>query len=258
MLPADFEEIFPKSQMEARVCVRFSVADMLNSNSTEQTFFGIVDRLPAVVLQNVDQITIQTRLNHPIGDDYGVELRMPKQEYWREIIQYLVEKGICDRHKGNSLVGWIGQSSDQPRSSKTDRKKPSHTRKINHIKLQYHLGKLVKAKAYIAANFNGLPDQFTHNRIFDPSLWDMEGNTVSKNAAVNGFLQRMSSDNELRQNLLKLGEGNWRAVARLARKAGFQFQEDEIVAVIPDKFYQLAREHSLYGWANSKPMIGHS
>ena len=62
------------------------------------------------------------------------------------------------------------------------------------------------------------------------------------------FIEAMGTDEDLRQRMLRIPEGDWSAVVEIARRAGFLCTVDELLAAVPESFFEGAGKNPEAGW----------
>jgi len=108
--------------------------------------------------------------------------------------------------------------------------------------------------------FNGLGGEF--RKFFDnlgkwlnPKNWFRRAHDPNApRTAADAFLDRLEEDSfreELLPAMADVEPGDWDAIVRIARTAGYEFTAEEFMQAVPDGFFQGAGEYPELGWDRS-------
>ncbi len=259
--------MYPREATPLRLCFNIPVIQVNNFllKIYGIKFTSITRQLIDEIISNyVDVVMVQVNADDEDAGVIGLDVRSGPGFEMVDFIKQLAAKERFPQIKVDSMFKWEGQSSElfyEETNPKVMHAPPRNeenysrvnSRNISHIKFNCSANQILEIKAYLGAGFWYLHECDEPGMFFNPKYWEIDTLSLEKTTPVNDFLKLLMVDKNLLQKILRLGEGNWRAVTRLARKNGFHFAEEDILAAIPDNFYQLAREQSFLGWANSKP-----
>lgn len=259
--------MYPREATPLRLCFDIPVNQVNNflQKLYGREFTSITRQLIDEIISNyVDVVMVQVNADDQDGGVIGLDVRSRPSFEMGDFIKQLAADGKLPLKEMASMFNWEGQSSElyhekikpkimlaPPRNGANYSR--VNSRNISHIKFNCRANQILEIKAYLGAGFWYLHECDEPGMFFNPKYWEIDSLSLEKTTPVNEFLRQLMIDKSLLQKILRLGEGNWRAVIRLARKNGFHFEEEDILAAIPEKFYQLAREQAFLGWANSKP-----
>ncbi len=112
------------------------------SDDETETFASLIKELDA---KKVNRMVLDFDVGKQIGKKIAVECSFypnhhHKEEYWKELLDFLVEKGFVTPEKRDELLRFPGKEQEHS----------SIVRYITHVKIVYEPGKPIKAKAYLA------------------------------------------------------------------------------------------------------------
>jgi len=112
------------------------------SDDETETFTSLIKKLDA---KKVNRMVLDFDVGKHIGKKIAVECSFypnhnHEEEYWKELLDFLVEEGIVNPEKRDELLHFPG----------TEQVHSSIVRYITHVKIVYEPGKPIKAKAYLA------------------------------------------------------------------------------------------------------------
>jgi len=80
---------------------------------------------------------------------------------------------------------------------------------------------------------------------------------MSNKKDAKGFIKRLKDDKDFRVELIptfkQIKEGDWKAIIRMAKGAGYSFTEKGLKAALPESFYKGHGKNPEMGW-EKKPL----